>query len=81
MGRGGDASPWARETKEKLGMDTSVYQLNAMPPNSVHIHAEAKAGQACGLGNLSSSLLAAVAIADFELHSLEDLNKKSFYPH
>lgn len=33
-------------------MVTSVYQFNVMPPNSVHIHAEAKAGQACGLGTL-----------------------------
>lgn len=41
-GRGGNASPWARETKEELGMVTSEYQLGEVPPNPVHIHEEAK---------------------------------------
>lgn len=41
-GRGGNASPRARETKEELGIVTSEYQLGEIPPNPVHIHEEEK---------------------------------------
>lgn len=45
-GSGGDAAPWAEETK-RLGMATSVQHLGGMiPPSSVHVHAEATVGQA-----------------------------------